>query len=143
MALFPNAQNNPQGAIPVYSTGAVDYPIASTPITNSSGNVANAAAVATLAGVASKTTYITGFELTSAGSTAGSVVTATIAGVIGGTMSYTYVAATGASAASGPLIVSFSKPIPANATNTAIVVTLPALGSGNTNATAVAHGYQL
>lgn len=119
------------------------YPYLSTPVTNSSGNVANASAVATLAGTANKTTYITGFEITSGGSTSGSIVSVTVTGTISGTMTYTYSAPVGAAVMGSALIVPFPVAIPATTTNTAIAVTLPALGAGNTNATVVAHGYQL
>lgn len=108
----------------------------------SSGNVANASAAATLAAAAGKTTYITGFEITSGGATAASLVSATVAGLLGGTATYTYGCVAGATAPNAPLIVSFVPPMPASAVNTAIVVTLPALGAGNTNATVTAHGYQ-
>lgn len=111
-------------------------------ITASSGNVANASAVATLAGAAGKTTYITGFEITAGGATAGALVLATVTGLINGTATYVYAVATGAATGSPPLIVEFPAPIPASAVNTAIVVTLPALGAGNTNAAVVAHGFQ-
>lgn len=114
-----------------------------TPVTSSSGNVAAAAAVATLAAVAAKTTYITGFEVTSSGSVAAAVVSLTVAGVIGGTMTFTYATVAGVTAGNTPLIVQFPAPIPASAINTAIVVTLPSLGAGNTNATVVAHGFQI
>jgi hypothetical protein len=50
-----------------------------------SGNVANASAAATLAGAATKTTYITGFVVTASGSTAALVVNGTVTGLIGGT----------------------------------------------------------
>lgn len=119
------------------------YPAGATPITASSGNVAAGAAVATLAGTSGKTTYITGFEITSSGSTVGLVVGPTVVGTISGTMTYVYAAIAGALLINTPLIVSFSVPIPASTTNTAIVVTLPSLGLGNTNACVVAHGYQL
>lgn len=119
-----------------------DYPAASTPITSSSGNVAAATATATLAGAASLTTYITGFEFTSAGSTAAAVVTITVTGTVSGTLSYTYVTVAGATLANQPLVVQFSPPIPASAANTSIVVSCPSLGAGNTNATMVAHGYR-
>lgn len=119
-----------------------DYPAASTPITSASGNVAAATATATLAGAASLTTYITGFEFTSAGSTAAAVVTITVTGTISGTLSYTYVTVAGATLANQPLVVQFSPPIPASAVNTSIVVSCPSLGAGNTNATMVAHGYR-
>ena len=95
------------------------------------------------AAVAGKTTYITGFEVTSGGATTAALVTATVAGLLGGTASYTYGASAGALLANGPMMVTFNPPLPASALNTAIVVTLPALGLGNTNATVVAHGYQI
>jgi hypothetical protein len=126
----------------VKTVDASETPTGAAQITAASGNVANAGAVATLAGTTGKTTYITGFQCTAAGATAASVVSATVAGVVTGTMTYTFVAPAGATAQATPLIVSFGKPVAASATNTAIVVTLPALGSGNTNATCNAQGYQ-
>jgi len=119
------------------------YPSGATPITAASGNVANASAVAALAGVSAKTTYITGFEVTGSGSTAGAVVVVTVTGTVTGTLSYIYVGTIGALLANTPLIVAFPKEIPASAVNTAIAVTVPALGTGNTNSAVVAHGYQL
>lgn len=114
-----------------------------TRIRGASGNVANASAVATLAaGGASVTTYITGFEVTAAGATAGAVVNVTVTGTTGGTLTYVYAIPTGATVAAAPLVVEFPDPIPASAVNTAIAVTLPALGAGNTHAAVVAHGYQ-
>lgn len=114
-----------------------------TPITASSGNVANASAVATLAAVSNKTTYITGFQCTASGATVGLDVTVTVSGTVTGTMSYSFSAAVGALVASTPLIVTFGEPVPASTTNTTIVVTLPALGTGNTNSTCSAQGFQL
>lgn len=114
-----------------------------TPITAASGNVANASAAATLAGAASKTTYITGFVITAAGATAGACVNATITGTISTTLTFTYCVPTGAAVGASPLVVTLDTPIPASAANTAIVLTLPALGAGNTNASVNAFGYQL
>lgn len=119
------------------------YPQDATPIIAASGNVAAAAAVATLAGVAGKTTYLAGFEITGAGATIGAVVSVTVTGVLGGTLTYTYNAIAGALLPNTPLIIDFDPPLPASAVNTAIVVSCPSLGTGNTNNTAVAHGYQL
>lgn len=118
------------------------YPVSSTVVTSSSVNQANAAAVATLAAATGKTTYITGFEVTGTGATAGLPVTVTVTGVLGGTLNYTYAAAVGALVGNTPLVIGFPIPLPSSAVNTAIVVTVPALGVGNTNSTAVAHGYQ-
>jgi hypothetical protein len=112
-----------------------------TPVTASSANQANANAVATLPAVAGKTAWITGFELTAGGATAAALVTATVAGILGGTLNYTFAFPAGAAVGATPLVVEFPRPIPASAVNTAIVVTLPAGGAGNTNATAVAHGF--
>lgn len=117
--------------------------VAAAPITASSGNVAAATATATLAGVAGKTTYSSGFEFTFAGATAASVVTCTLTGTISGTMSYTVAVPAGAAVGGTPLVVTFNPAIPANAANTAIVASCPSLGTGNTNATMTAHGYQL
>lgn len=119
------------------------YPSGATPITATSGNVANANAVATLAGVEGKTTYVTGISLTGSGASGGAVVLATLAGLVSGTQSFVYVAASGASTGNAPLNLAFDPPIPASAPNTAIVLTLPALGSGNTNAVANITGFQI
>lgn len=129
--------------MPMEPVGFGVYPTNATPITASSGNVANAAAVATLAAVSGKRTYITGFIITGTGATAGLAVAPTIVGTLGGTMTLSAAAVAGALVANTPLAFNFRFPIPANADNTAIVVTLPALGAGNTNASVVATGYQL
>lgn len=123
--------------------GASIYPTGATVLTSASGNKANANAVATLTPTATTTAYITGFELTAAGATAGLPVVATVAGVLGGTLSYIFDYPAGALVGASPLIVEFNPPLPASAVNTAIVVTLPAGGTGNTNAAAVAHGFYL
>lgn len=117
-------------------------PNGATAITASSASVANASAVATLAAAAAKTTYITGFQATAGGSTVGSDVTLTVVGTITGTMNYTFTFPAGAVVGS-TLVIPFPTPVPASAVNTAIVVTLPAGGAGNTNATVAAQGYQL
>ena len=113
------------------------------PTSFSSGNVANSSAIATIPAVAAKTTFITGFEITGAGATAGVVVLATITGLLGGTASYAVAAPAGAMIGLTPMTVVFNPPLPASAVNTAIVLTLPALGLGNTNAAVVAHGYSV
>lgn len=117
-------------------------PGGATAVANSSGNVANASAVATLAAAPAKTTYISGLTITGAGATAASVVTAALTGLLGGTVSFTIAAPAGVAVGIAPLMVAFNPPLPASAVNTAIVLTLPALGSGNTNAAVSAWGYQ-
>jgi len=109
----------------------------------SSGNVAAGAAVATIAGAAGVYTYITGFEVTGSGATAASVILVTVTGCVGGTMTYAMAIPAGVTAAVTPLIVSFPRPLVSTAVNTAIVVTAPSFGAGNTNAAVVAHGHTL
>ncbi len=123
------------------------YPIgldgmASVPIGATSGNVANAVASATLAAAAGKTTYITGFDITGAGATAGAVVVATVTGLKGGTQSFVVTVATGATVGNPPVNGNFNPGFPASAVNTAIVVSCPALGAGNTNNVVNVRGFQ-
>lgn len=113
-----------------------------TALQSSSGNVAAATATATLAGAASQTTYISGFTFTSAGATAATVVNGTITGTLGGTMTFTVPVVAGATLANSPININFYPAIPASATNTSIVVSVPSLGAGNTNATVSAWGYR-
>jgi hypothetical protein len=103
--------------------------------------VANAAAVASLPAVAGKTNYISGFIITGAGATAAAVVDATLAGLLGGTEHFTITAPAGVTVGIAPLNVNFNPPIPASAVNTAITLTLPALGAGNTNAAVSLRGF--
>lgn len=114
-----------------------------TPVANSSGNVANANAVATLPAALNKTTYLNSARFTSAGATAGSVVVATITGVVGGPLSYIFAAPAGATVGALPIILFFDPPLAGSTMNTAIVATLPALGAGNTNAATSVSGFQL
>jgi hypothetical protein len=128
-------------AIGVAEQCANTYDATQTFVSSSSGNQANASAAATLAAVAGKTNFLTGFDVTAAGATAAGVVTGTITGVLGGTRSFTFAVPAGATVAATPLVVEFLHPLQASAVNTAIVVTLPALGAGNTNATVNAQGF--
>jgi len=118
-------------------------PAGATPVVGSSGNVANAQAVATLPAAAGKTTWITGFQCTASGATAALPVVVTVTGTISSNMSFIFSFVTGALLGSPMLAIAFPQPIPASAVNTAIVVTLPAGGLGNTNATVTAQGFQL
>jgi len=118
------------------------YPNGATALIAGSGNVANAAAVATLTPTATTTAYIAGLLLTAGGATAGAIVNATIAGLLGGTQTFNFAFPTGAAVGAAPLAMTFDPPLPASAVNTAIVVTLPAGGVGNTNAAAVAWGFR-
>lgn len=129
---------NSAGELPVANNA---YPTGATAVNASSGNVAAASAVAALPAVAAKTNWVSGIQLSAGGATAGACVTATLAGLIGGTASYTFCAPTGATIAAQPLSVQFYPPVPASAVNTAITLTMPSLGAGNTNATADIQGF--
>jgi len=111
--------------------------------TGASGNVANAAAVATLAAVAAKTNYVTGFQLTGSGATAGLVVDATLVGLLGGTLTFSFAFPAGVLVAAFPLVVNFDIPLPASAPNVAIVLTLPASGAGGAHAAANMQGFEI
>jgi hypothetical protein len=119
------------------------HPKGATPVSSSSGNVAQAQA--TIAAVVGKTSYLSGFSMSALGATAGSTQTLTIAGLAGGNRTLLVLVPAGAGTAVNPfpLIEKFDPPLAASAPNTAITVTLPALGAGNTNAMVNAEGYQL
>lgn len=132
----PASPSNPIPAGP-----SAPYSSAQTAVSASSGNVANASAVASLGAVAAKTNFLTGFDITATGSTAGSVVLATITGLLGGTRTMVFAAPTGALLMGQPLALTFNPPLQASAVNTAITLTLPALGTGNTNASVNVQGF--
>lgn len=134
-AQIVDGQGNPQ-------TPGIALPVGAVQLVNTA-NVANNAAVATLAAAAGLTNWLAGFEVTFGGATGASLVTVTVGGVKGGSPQYTIAVPAGATLSGTPLIVEFSPPLQASAVNTAITVTVPALGAGNTACTVVAHGYQL
>lgn len=138
-----NADGTPYTQATVAQAPSATGGAAGTAITASSANQANANAVATLPGVAGKTTWIEGFTCTATGATGALAVTVTVAGLVTGTMNFTFAFPAGVAVAAQPLIVNFPQPLPASGLNTAIVVTLPASGTGGTNATANAWGFQL
>lgn len=112
-----------------------------TPVQSSQTNAANPI-TATLPAAPGALTYITGFEVTGGGATAGSIIQVTVAG-INTSMAYYIAVPAGAGVGITPLTVEFSTPIPASALNTAITVSVPSFGAGNTNAAVTAHGYQV
>lgn len=118
-------------------------PAGATIVANSSGNVAAATATATLPAAVGKTTYISGWSLTGAGATAGTIVNLTVAGLTGGTHTHNVVVPAGVTTSITPMDQNYTPPIPASATNTAIVVSVPTFGAGNTNVAVSAWGYQI
>jgi hypothetical protein len=95
----------------------------------------------TLAAVAGKTNYVTGFEVTGSGATGASVLSITLTGTISGTLNFTLAIPAGVTAGVTPLNVEFAQPIAASGVNQAITLNVPSFGAGNTNASAVLHGF--
>ena len=108
------------------------------PVLNSvaafSANEANAIATASLPAVVGKTNNLAGFIINGTGATAAGVVLATVSGLAGGTIEIPIAVPAGVDVGLTPIAVNFTQPLPASAADTAITITLPALGAGNTNA---------
>ena len=114
-----------------------------TPVTASATGTTGAT-TATLPAAAGKTTYLCGFYFTGTDATAANTATAlTITGT--GTMTFGFPTLAAAATVPNtiPLHEEFVPCIAASGTNTAIVVTGPALGTGATQTTLNAFGYQL
>lgn len=129
----------PAGTNTIGNVGPLQYPIGATPITASATGT-TAATTATLAGAASKTTYICGYSIR-ANATANTNVTNTLTGVISGTMSsIMWVPANTAGLGVDEQL--FQPCIPASATNTAIATVSGAPGTGGL-VSVKAWGFQL
>lgn len=113
---------------------ASQYPNAATAITGN-GAGTTGAVVGTLAGAASKTTYICGFDVSIIGGTASGTIT--IAGTVGSSMVYNFTAAANAATLSRQ----FNPCVPASAVNTPITVTTGAF-TGATGNNVNSYGYQ-
>ena len=105
-----------------------------------SANAANASCVATIPAIAGQTAYITGFDIYAGGATLSALVDAVVAGLLGGSRTFPFSTPAGATLSATPLSVRFPAPIFASAVNTAVTVTLAALGAGNTKTAVVALG---
>ena len=116
-------------------------PPGATQVTATSGTVAAANAVATIAAVAGRTNYITGFDISGGGATLGSLVVVTVAGLQGGSIPFTLSVTAGVLLGNPMMSKQFPSPLPASGPNTAITVTCPSLGAGNTNNVSNAYGY--
>jgi hypothetical protein len=114
------------------------YPSGATPITASATGTTSATA-ATLAAAVSKTTYICGFSIR-ANATAAATANSTVTGTISGTLNFTQWTAPAASGV-GITEMIFTPCVPGSATNTAIVATSAAPGTGGVVST-TAWGYQ-
>lgn len=127
------------GAGNLLGTTAGSYPTGATPITSSATGT-TLATVATLAAAVGKTTHLVGFSIR-ANATAAATGNATVVGTITGTLNFTQWTAPLASGI-GIVEPNISAPIPASATNTAIVVTSAAAGAGGVVSVS-AWGYQI
>lgn len=113
------------------------YPYGAIAVAISSGAVSNASAVATLPGLSGKTTYIAGWTCYASAATAAGPAAVNITGIIGGATLVGRAYATNTTTfvpAPIPVGETYWPAIPASATNTAIVVTMGATGSGGTGA---------
>lgn len=109
----------------------------------SSSGGAQANTVTLPAGGVGVTTWVTGFEVTGMGATAQATLDVTLGGVSGAPLHYVLLVPAGVTTEVDGLTVELAAPgIPANAANTAITLTVPSFGAGNTNAAATIHGYQ-
>lgn len=128
-----------------FSTGLLSLPGGATVQNVVGSNAANASATATLPAAVGKTTYITGFTVEGLGATAETIVIGTITNLStaysAGTITFPVAVPLGATVRLS--LSSFFQAIPASATNTTIVVTVPAAGAGNTNMMVAAYGYQI
>jgi len=118
------------------------YPPGATPLNESSGNVAAAPATATLPATTGVTNWLFGFDINGGGATAASIINCTVTGLVGGTATFSLPIPSGATVGLTPLQERFPEPLPASAVNTAIAVSCPSFGTGNTNASVNAYGFQ-
>jgi hypothetical protein len=99
---------------------------------------------ASLPATANRTQYLEGFDITGGGATAASVIEVSVTGLAAGTLKYELnilAGVTGPMNAQGGYSVRFPQPLPASGVNTAITVTVPSFGAGNTNAAVVCYGF--
>ncbi len=109
----------------------------------SSGNVANTAAVGTIPAAVGKRCYMTGFDISGGGANAGSIVAVTITGLLGGTAVHSVSVPGTVVSQMTPRSYIFNPPLIASADNTAITVSMAALGAGNTSACVSVYGYSI
>lgn len=125
------------GITPVSPTGPL--PAAAVTAQKGSGSVAAAAATATIAAVAGKTNYLTGFLISGVGATAAGISTLTITGLLGGTITIPVAIPVTPAAVFVPW--SFASPMAASAVNTAISASVTSFGAGSTDASVTVTGY--
>lgn len=105
-----------------------------------SQTAAAAVATATLAAVAGKRNYVTGLCVSGLGATAATGVEATLTG-LGTTLKFVVPVVAGVGLGNTPVVLLFGDGIPASADNTAIVLSVPSYGSGNTKSDVALWGF--
>jgi hypothetical protein len=114
-----------------------------THVSKGTNATSNGQITAALAAVSGKVNYIEGFDVTYSGATSATNFAVTVTGTTN-TLYFSNVVLAGANAAGnaqGGIFIRFPSPIPASASNTAITVTVPDLGSGNANVSANVYGF--
>jgi hypothetical protein len=129
-------------ALAAGAAGAANYPTGATPVA-AAGSTNAAVLNLSLPGAVGKTTYITGLEIFGLGATAASIVAATLTGILGGGMTLLIGVPAGTSTETLPKVLQFNPPLPANAVNTAIALSVPSFGAGNQGVSAALRGFQL
>ena|SRR5579862_4523311 len=134
----------PVPVIPDLPTAEVSafLPSGATQQIKSSGNKSAATGTATIPATSGAFSYLEGFEVTGSGATSSSVIQVV---VTDGTWTVTYdmVVPAGVLVGATALAIRFARPLKSTAANTAISVTMPSFGSGNTNSCVNAVGYTL
>lgn len=107
------------------------FPVPGTPVTASAVGTTGAV-TATIPAITNQTNYLTGFVVTINNPTGAVDATVTVAGLATGSLVYGVhgLAAAATTPQPPPLSVQFTTPVAASAVNTAITVTLSALGTG-------------
>lgn len=118
------------------------FPANSVPVLATSGTVAAAAATATMPATSGWKNYVQGVRCSGGGATAASIVTLTLSGTFNNIVQTVAVPA-GVTAAIVPVEFNFVPALPASDSNTAIVVSMPSLGAGNTVASCHIWGFRI
>lgn len=136
MSVTPASNREAAPVIDRYGPGSPDVVEAGDAQTGAAAQI-----TPTIAAVAGKTGYLSGFSVDGLGATAATVVEVTITGLVGGTRRYKVSVPAGVTTAISRLAVEFARPIPTTAVNTAIVLTVPTFGAGNTSVVGEVHGF--
>ena len=110
-------------------------------IVTSGATAAAGSMTATMAAAPGLRNRICGFIVTGGGATSASIIDVVVTG-LPTSLTFKLVIPAGATVSINPLVIPFGDGIPASADNTAITVTVPSFGAGNTHAAVAAGGYR-